>query len=249
MLFISCSNSLGIHSNGSSYPFKKSCQRLDKIVSCSNGSGYLSIKKKQTAIRMAWAIHSKKLLTVQAPGVICSMKNFSQVSIPKQFHCQPLLSNDLLFSRYSWVVKLRTLFTNASWIVTVPLLLLYSHLRYYNNYINYNRQDWHTFYSKRKFGSTGFVKIMFWFFTEVCKYQTIWDQGKQTWYCLGEYTLSARFKPSSLYSLEKSDEAVPILLPSFWFIVFLFRHFGVKSYFYDTVLKSKALCIFCSGTT
>lgn len=62
MLFISCSNSLGIHSNGSSYPFKKSCQRLDKIVSCSNGSGYLSIqKKKKTAIRMAWAIHSKKI--------------------------------------------------------------------------------------------------------------------------------------------------------------------------------------------
>ena len=113
---------------------KKVVSGLTKLSAVQTAQAIYLFKKKKTAIRMAWAIHSKKLLTVQAPGVICSMKNFSQVSIPKQFHCQPLLSNDLLFSRYSWVVKLRTLFTNASWIVTVPLLLLYSHLRYYNNY-------------------------------------------------------------------------------------------------------------------
>ena len=51
-------------------------------------------------------------------------EEFCWVSIPEQLPHQLLVSNDLLFSMYSWVVPLRTLFTNVSWIVTVLFLPL-----------------------------------------------------------------------------------------------------------------------------
>lgn len=51
-------------------------------------------------------------------------EEFCWVSIPEQLPHQLLVSNDLLFSMYSWVVPLRTLFTNVSWIITVLFLPL-----------------------------------------------------------------------------------------------------------------------------
>ena len=85
----------GICLNGSGYLFKQNCH--------SNDLGYpfgLSVWKKLSSVRTAWAIHLKKfvsirtawaicskknLSTVQATETICSKINFSQVSIPKPF--------------------------------------------------------------------------------------------------------------------------------------------------------------------
>ena len=115
-----------------------------KIVSCLNGSSCLC-KKKLFSVGTAQAIHWKKLSAIRTARAICSKNigNHSKarssylfeeklcwVSIPEQLPHQPLVSNDLLFFRYSWVVPLRTLFTNVSWIVTVlflPLPHLFRH--------------------------------------------------------------------------------------------------------------------------
>ena len=85
----------GICLNGSGCLFKQNCH--------SNDLGYpfgLSVWKKLSSVRTAWAIHLKKfvsirtawaiclkknLSTVQATETICSKINFSQVSIPKPF--------------------------------------------------------------------------------------------------------------------------------------------------------------------
>ena len=116
-----------------------------KIVSCLNGSSCLCKKKKLFSVGTAQAIRWKKLSAIRTARAICSKnignhskarssylfeEKFCWVSIPEQLPHQPLVSNDLLFSRYSWVVPLRTLFTNVSWIVTVlslPLPHLFRH--------------------------------------------------------------------------------------------------------------------------
>ena len=133
-------------SNGSSCPCKK------KIVICLSGLGYLfkkncqlfewlelSVQKKMFSVGTAQAIRWKKLSAIRTARAICSKKigncskarssylfeeEFCWVSIPEQLPHQLLVSNDLLFSMSSWVVPLRTLFTNVSWIVTVLFLPL-----------------------------------------------------------------------------------------------------------------------------
>ena len=136
MQLISCSNRLGIHSNGSSYLLKKKWSAIQtaravhakkklssvwvaraicskKIVSCLSGSSYpcktklfsvgelrLSVWKKLSAVRTAWAIRSKKIGNrSKARSSYLFKEKFSPVSIPEQFPRQPLVSNDLLFSR------------------------------------------------------------------------------------------------------------------------------------------------------
>jgi len=132
-----CSKKIVIRLSGSGYLF-------EKIVSCLNGSSYpckkncflleqlrLSVWKNLSAVRRARAIRSKKIGDCsKARSSYLFKEKFSWVSIPEQFPCQPLVSNELLFSRYSWVVPLRTLFTNVSWIVTIlflPLPHLFHH--------------------------------------------------------------------------------------------------------------------------
>ena len=96
-------------------------------------------KKKLFSVGTAQAIRWKKLSAIRTARAICSKKigsrskarssylfeeEFCWVSIPEQLPHQLLVSNDLLFSMSSWVVPLRTLFTNVSWIVTVLFLPL-----------------------------------------------------------------------------------------------------------------------------
>lgn len=161
MQLISCSNRLGICSNGSSYLLKKNGQPFERLqLSMPKKNCHLfewlglSVQKKLSAVWMAravcaktklfsvgtaQAIRWKKLSAIQTAQAICSKKignrskarssylfeeEFCWVSIPEQLPHQLLVSNDLLFSMYSWVVPLRTLFTNVSWIVTVLFLPL-----------------------------------------------------------------------------------------------------------------------------
>ena len=161
MQLISCSNRLGICSNGSSYLLKKNGQPFERLqLSMPKKNCHLfewlglSVQKKLSAVWMAravcaktklfsvgtaQAIRWKKLSAIQTAQAICSKKignrskarssylfeeEFFWVSIPEQLPHQLLVSNDLLFSMYSWVVPLRTLFTNVSWIVTVLFLPL-----------------------------------------------------------------------------------------------------------------------------
>ena len=167
MQLISCSNRLGIRSNGSSYLLKKNGQPFEQLgLSMQKKNCHpfewlgLSVQKKLSAVWMAravcakkklfsvgtaQAIRWKKLSAIRTAQAICSKKvgnrskarssylfeeEFCWVSIPEQLPHQLLVSNDLLFSMYSWVVPLRTLFTNVSWIVTVlslPLPHLFRH--------------------------------------------------------------------------------------------------------------------------
>ena len=161
MQLISCSNRLGICSNGSSYLLKKNGQPFERLqLSMQKKNCHLfewlglSVQKKLSAVWMsravcakkklfsvgtAQAIRWKKLSAIRTAQAICSKKignrskarssylfeeEFCWVSIPEQLPHQLLVSNDLLFSMYSWVVPLRTLFTNVSWIVTVLFLPL-----------------------------------------------------------------------------------------------------------------------------
>ena len=88
--------------NSSGYPLKRT-------VSHSNCSGYLFEKiGNRSKARSSYLFEEE----------------FCWVSIPEQLPHQLLVSNDLLFSMSSWVVPLRTLFTNVSWIVTVLFLPL-----------------------------------------------------------------------------------------------------------------------------
>lgn len=139
MQLISCSNRLGIRSNGLSYLLKKNGQPFERLQ--------LSMQKKnchlfewlELSVQKAQAIRWKKLSAIRTARAICSKKigsrskarssylfeeEFCWVSIPEQLPHQLLVSNDLLFSMSSWVVPLRTLFTNVSWIVTVLFLPL-----------------------------------------------------------------------------------------------------------------------------
>ena len=117
--------------SGSGYLFKKNCQLFEWLE--------LSVQKKLFSVGTAQAIHWKKLSAIRTARAICSKKignrskarssylfeeEFCWVSIPEQLPHQLLVSNDLLFSMYSWVVPLWTLFTNVSWIVTVLFLPL-----------------------------------------------------------------------------------------------------------------------------
>ena len=161
MQLISCSNRLGIRSNGSSYLLKKNGQPFERLqLSMQKKNCHLfewlglSVQKKLSAVWMAravcakkklfsvgtaQAIRWKKLSAIRTARAICSKKignrskarssylfeeEFCWVSIPEQLPHQLLVSNDLLFSMSSWVVPLRTLFTNVSWIVTVLFLPL-----------------------------------------------------------------------------------------------------------------------------
>ena len=161
MQIISCSNRLGIRSNGSSYLLKKNGQPFERLqLSMQKKNCHLfewlglSVQKKLSAVWMAravcakkklfsvgtaQAIRWKKLSAIRTARAICSKKignrskarssylfeeEFCWVSIPEQLPHQLLVSNDLLFSMYSWVVLLQTLFTNVSWIVTVLFLPL-----------------------------------------------------------------------------------------------------------------------------
>ena len=97
---------------------------FEKVFSCLSGSSYLSVQnkivllleqlrlsvwKKLSAVRTAWAIRSKKIGDCsKARSSYLFKEKFSWVSVPEQFPRQPLVSNDLLFSRYSWVVPLWT---------------------------------------------------------------------------------------------------------------------------------------------
>ena len=101
-----------IHSNGSG------AIRAKKFVIRSNGSGCL-LKK----IATVW----KKLLTVWATGPLCSKINLSRFSISQN----NFVASQSSRTRYSSVVMLQSLFTNASWIVTYLFLLLYSHLHFH----------------------------------------------------------------------------------------------------------------------
>ena len=147
MQLISCSNRLGIRSNGSSYLLKKNGQPFERLqLSMQKKNCHLfewlevSVQKKKLfSVGTAQAIRWKKLSAIRTARAICSKKignrskarssylfeeEFCWVSIPEQLPHQLLVSNDLLFSMYSWVVPLRTLFTNVSWIVTVLFLPL-----------------------------------------------------------------------------------------------------------------------------
>ena len=85
MQLISCSNRLGIRSNGSSYLLKK------KMVSRSNGSS-CPCKKKLSSVWVAWAICSKKLSAVWMARAVCAKKNcflLEQLRLSVEKNCQP----------------------------------------------------------------------------------------------------------------------------------------------------------------
>ena len=77
------SKKIVIHLNDLGYPFGKSCHPFEWLG--------VSIWKKLSCTRTAWAIRLKKvviclkknLLTVWATEAICSKINFSRVSVPK----------------------------------------------------------------------------------------------------------------------------------------------------------------------
>ena len=93
------SKKIVIRSNDLGYPFGKSCHPLERLG--------VSIWKKLSSARTAWAIRLKKvvirskknLLTVRATEAICSKIKFSRVSVPK-----PIL---LLATCVKWSVILQ----------------------------------------------------------------------------------------------------------------------------------------------
>ena len=123
MRCISCLNGLSIRSNGPGYPCKENLHPFKWLM-----------QKNLSSVRTAWAVCSKKLspvwkklLTVQATGAICSKINLSRVSISQD----NFVASYSRRMRYSWVVTLRSLVTNALWTVAYLFLLLYSHLRFH----------------------------------------------------------------------------------------------------------------------
>ena len=97
-------------SNGSGYPCKENLYPFERLG--------LSMRKNLSSNRTGRAVCSKKL---------CSKINLSRVSISQS----SFVASHSSWTRYSWVVTLRRLFTNASWIVKYLFLLLYSHLRFH----------------------------------------------------------------------------------------------------------------------
>ena len=77
------SKKIVIRLNDLGYPFGKSCHPFERLG--------VSIRKKLSSARTAWAIRLKKvvirskknLLTVRVTEAICSKINFSRVSVPK----------------------------------------------------------------------------------------------------------------------------------------------------------------------
>lgn len=126
---------------------QQNCQLFERLELSVQKNCYLfkwlrlSVRKQKDSHSNGLSYQFEKIVDGSSTWSYLFNENFSRVSIPKQFPGQPLLSNDLLFSRYSWVVTLRTLFTNASWIVMVPLLLLYSHLCFHNYHSIINSID------------------------------------------------------------------------------------------------------------
>ena len=114
-----CEKKIGIRSNSPGYPCKENLHRFKWLM--------LSVQKNLSSFGTAWAVCSKKLspvwkklLTVRATGAICSKINFSRVSISQD----NFVASHSRRTRYSWVVTLRSLFTNALWIVAYLFLLL-----------------------------------------------------------------------------------------------------------------------------
>lgn len=114
-----CEKKIGIRSNGPGYPCKENLHPFKWLM--------LSVQKNLSSVRTAWAVCSKKLLpvwkkllTVRATGAIFSKINFSRVSISQD----NFVASHSRRTRYSWVVTLQSLFTNALWIVAYLFLLL-----------------------------------------------------------------------------------------------------------------------------
>ena len=61
----------------------------------------LSVRKQKDSHSNGLSYQFEKIVNGSSTWSYLFNENFSRVSIPKQFHPQPLLSNDLLFSRYS----------------------------------------------------------------------------------------------------------------------------------------------------
>ena len=122
---------------------------------------------------------------------------------------------------------------------------LYSHLRlsYYHSIIDSIDTRFIQYLSF--YFSTSFPKIMFWLFTEV--YKKIMSNDLRSKEMISPLRIHAvgLFQACSLFlTRKKKRKSCAFLLPSFWFTVFLFCHYcGVKRYFYDTGLKSKALWV------
>ena len=118
-----CLEKIVVHLNGLGYLFGKNCRPFEQLglsvskkkinIIHSNGLGYPFQKIViHVFLQDARAMRLKKnLSTVGGTEPICSKINFSRISIPKPFHLQPLVSNDVLFSRSR---MLRSLFTNLS---------------------------------------------------------------------------------------------------------------------------------------
>ena len=134
MRCISCLNRLSIRSNSSGclcekknwHPFKQPRLSVQRKFAPFKWL-MLSVQKNLSSFRTAWAVCSKKLspvwkklLTVRATGAICSKINFSRVSISQD----NFVASQSRRTRYSWVVTLQSLFTNALWIVAYLFLLL-----------------------------------------------------------------------------------------------------------------------------
>ena len=122
---------------------------------------------------------------------------------------------------------------------------LYSHLRlsYYHSIID--SIDTHFIQYLTFYFSTSFPKIMCWLFTEV--YKKIMSNDLRSKDMISPLRIHAvgLFQACSLFlTRKKKRKSCAFLLPSFWFTVFLSCHYcGVKRYFYDTGLKSKALWV------
>ena len=122
---------------------------------------------------------------------------------------------------------------------------LYSHLRlsFYHSIIDSIDTRFIQYLSF--YFSTSFPKIMFWLFTEV--YKKIMSNDLRSKEMISPLRIHAvgLFQACSLFlTRKKKRKSCAFLLPSFWFTVFLFCHYcGVKRYFYDTGLKSKALWV------
>ena len=89
--FISCSNGMGSRLNGLSYPFKNKYEPFERLE--------LSVQKKLGVVRMAGAIHSKK---------IGSCFEWLELSVQKNW--EPFEWLELYLSKKLWAVR-----TGCSW--------------------------------------------------------------------------------------------------------------------------------------
>ena len=87
MQLISCSNRLGIRSNGSSYLLKKNGQPFERLQLSMQKKNCrlfewlgLSVQKKLSAVWVAWAVCAKKLSAVWVAWAVCAKKIVSCLS-------------------------------------------------------------------------------------------------------------------------------------------------------------------------